>query len=172
MQDWKTKFNVDHTDIELRFPVLQKILVTVNSLLNRIQQGGGSQVQAHGSQLQDQEWMNLVQLVGYPAMLLSKEMSVISVNQGFELLTGANGSSLQGQPLQFLPDQAMQKNIEELMRQSNDNTNQVQTDKLEIRGAQFSLQCQAVTVAGDAKIFLITIMPIEESQNGFIGGAA
>ena len=155
----------DHAQVELRFPIFQKVMVTVNSLLTRVQQGGGAS-QAQGLQLRDQEWMNLVQLVGYPALLLSKEMIIISINQAFESLTGVNGSSLQGQALQFLPDQAMQKNMEELAKLANNNTSQVHSDKLDISGNMFSLQCQAVTVGGDAKYFLVTISPEEMAQGG------
>lgn len=155
----------DQVQVGIRFPVFQKVLVTVNSLLTRVSQGGGASPAA-GGQLQDQEWMNLVQLVGYPAMLLTKELTVVSINQNFESITGVNASSLQGQPLQYLPDQAMQKNIEELAKSSGNSTFQVQSDKLDISGTMFRLQCQAITVNGDAKFFLVTISPDDLAQGG------
>lgn len=154
----------DQVQVQIQFPIFQKVLVTVNSLLTRVAQGGGGNSPVVGAQLQDQEWMNLVQLVGYPAMLLTKDMMVISINQSFESITGVNGSNLQGQPLQYLPDQAMQKNIEELSRMANGNTFQVHSDKLDIGGTTFRLQCQAVTVGGDTKFYLVTISPDEMAQ--------
>ena len=158
----------DHVEINIQFPILQTVLVAVNSLLARIQQGAGGGSSAQGPQMRDQEWMNLVQMIGFPAILISKDLTVISLNQPFESLTGANSSSLVGQALQFLPDQAMQKNIQELVNLANQNTAQVQFDKLDISGQMFDLQCQAVTLGGDAKYYLVTI----SIQSPAEGGAA
>jgi hypothetical protein len=153
----------DQAHIEMQFPALQSVLIAVNSLLNRAQAGGGGSSGAQGMSsagtLRDSEWMNLVQMVGFPAMLVTKDKLIISVNQAFEQLTGAYGNSLQGQALQFLPDQAMQKNIEALVNSANANTTQVQLDQLDMSGQMFDIQCQAVTVGGDAKYFMITLSP-------------
>ncbi len=157
--------NRDHAVLNIKFPALQSLVVNLNSLLSRASQGGGSGAQ-NTSMIYDQEWMNLTQLFGYPALLINKDLTVLSMNQAFESLTGIVGSQIQGQPLQFLPDQAMQKNILELTEQSAQNRNQVQFDKLEISGTMFSLQCQAIAVGNETKFFMITISPSEEMQGG------
>jgi pSer/pThr/pTyr-binding forkhead associated (FHA) protein len=163
--DTALRENKDHTEIELKFPIFQQLLVSINSLLTRIQQGGGGSVQS-AAQTRDQEWINMLELFGYPAMLLSKDMNILGINAPFESLTGVRAFALQGQTLQFLPDQAMQKNIEELMTQAHSNTQTVHKDRLDISGHAFNLQCQALTVAGEARYFLVTISPDEQVEGG------
>ncbi len=155
----------DHAQINIKFPLLQQALVTVNSLLTRSQNSGGGDMGSSGS-TRDSEWVNLLQLVGYPAMLLSKEMSILSINAPFEALTGTQTHNLQGQALGFLPDQALQKNIGELVMAAQNNTMSLHQDRLEISGHMFTLQCQAVTVAGEACYYLITISPAEQAEGG------
>ncbi len=155
----------DHAEIQVKMPILQKLMVSINSLLTRLQQGGGGALQAN-AETRDQEWINMLELFGYPALLLSKEMIVLGINRPFEHLTGVRAFAIQNQTLQYLPDQAMQKNIEELMKQAHSNTEIAHKDRLDISGHAFSLQCQALTVAGEARYFLVTVSPDEQAEGG------
>lgn len=155
----------DHTQIDIKLPLLQQTLVSVNSLLARSQQGGGASAAALAS-TRDNEWENMLQLFGYPALLLSKEMQILSINPAFEALTGAQRHLVQGQALAYLPDQALQKNISELANSAHNNTQMLHSDKLEISGHMFQIQCQAITVAGEARYYLIGISPIEAAEGG------
>ncbi len=155
----------DHTQIDIKLPLLQQVLVSVNSLLTRsLSGGGGGAVQAASTR--DSEWMNLLQLFGYPAMLLSKEMRILSINGPFEALTGAQTHLVQGQALSQLPDQALQKNIQELAMASQNNTQSLHQDRLEISGHMFTLQCQAVTISGEACYYIVSISPAEQAEGG------
>jgi hypothetical protein len=155
----------DHARVDMKFPLMQQLLVTVNSLLTRSQQGGGGSSAVIAS-TRDEEWTNMLELFGYPAMVLSKEMQIISINQAFESLTGAQRHLVQGQALAYLPDQALQKNISELANLAHNNTQSLHADRLEISGHMFSIQCQAITVAGEARYYLIGISPIEAAEGG------
>lgn len=155
----------DHINVDIQFPVLQKVLVTVNSLLTRAQQGGGGGATA-SVQLRDQDWAQITALCGYPAIIISKEANIVSMNTAFESLTGAQAMNMVGQVFYNLPDQAMQKNFEGLIQQATGQTMVTQHDQLEISGHQFHLQCQAITVGGDAKYFFLTISPQAESEGG------
>lgn len=156
---------LDHAKIPIKFPLLQDVLVAVNSLLTRIQSGTGAGIsnQAH---LSDSEWVNMIQLFGYPAILLSKEMQIVTCNSAFEALTGAQAHVVQGQALAYLPDQALQKNISELAKAAHGNTHQMHHDRLEISGDLFSIQCQAMTVSGEARYYLISISPLQQAEGG------
>jgi len=155
----------DHVDINIQFPVLEKVLVSVNSLLTRVQQGGSGGA-VNSVQLRDQDWAQVTALCGYPAILISKEMSIVSMNGAFEALTGVQAFNLLGQSIYSLPDQAMQKNFEGLLQQAAAQTQVTQQDQLEISGHEFRLQCQAITVGGDAKYFFLTVSPIEQIEGG------
>jgi hypothetical protein len=155
----------DHAQIDIKLPLLQQTLVSLNSLLTRsLNQNGGGMAQ--GSSTRDSEWINMLQLFGYPAMLLTKDMTVLSINAPFESLTGTQTHLLQGQSLNFLPDQALQKNISELVMAAQNNTLSLHQDRLDISGHLFTLQCQAVTIAGEACYYLISISPAEQAEGG------
>ncbi len=158
--------NRDHASVDVKLPVLQQLLVSINSLLTRIQQSGGAVSQTSSAETRDQDWINMLEFFGYPAMLLSQDMSILGINRPFESLTGVRAFAVQNKTLQFLPDQAMQKNIEELMKQALANTENVHKDRLDISGHAFSLQCQAITVAGEARYFMLTISPDEQAEGG------
>lgn len=155
----------DHAQVNIQFPLLQQLLVSVNSLLSRSLSGGGGPDHGGGS-TRDGEWMNMLQLFGYPAMLLSKDMRILSVNAAFESLTGVPAIRVQGQALAYLPDQALQKNIQELAIASQNNTQSLHRDRLEFSGHNFNLQCQAVTVSGEACYYIISISPADQAEGG------
>lgn len=154
----------DHAVSDLKFPLMEQVLVSINSLLTRVVQGGGAAPGA--SHISESEATNIAQMIGYPAAVFSKSGNFVSVNTGFESLTGVNAMSIQGQALQFLPDQALQKNIQELMSQSQRQHNVIQTDRLDISGQMFRLNCQALGVAGDVQYFIVCIMPDDQAQGG------
>ncbi len=157
----------DQIQIPYQFPTLQNVLVGLNSLLARVQNAGaGSMGSAAGARLRDSDWVNLVHLMGYPTLLISKEQLIVAVNHAFESLSGYNSSQLLGQSIQVIGDQAMQKNIGELITLSQANTMSMHSDKLEISGHMFLLQCQAMTADSEAHYFMITVSPYEAEAGG------
>jgi hypothetical protein len=148
----------DHAQVNIKFPLLQNLLVNINSLLTRALHGGGSSIMPVFNQ---QEALNILSLVGYPGLLLSREGSIVGANPAFESLTGVNALNVQGQALQFLPDQALQKNIEGLMVSARSQVQMVHSDRLDISGHQFKIHCQALAMGGEAHYFLITVTPDE-----------
>jgi hypothetical protein len=149
----------DHTEVTMKFPIVQTLLVSINSLLTRAVHGNGNSGLA--PVYSQQEALNVMTLIGYPAMLLSRDGLIVGVNPAFESLTGVTGINVQGQALQFLPDQALQKNIEGLMANARSQTQMVQSDRLDISGHMFNLHCQALGIGGETHFFLVTITPDE-----------
>ncbi len=156
----------DHAQLEIKFPLLQQLLVSVNSLLTRSQSGGDSGHVTHGGSTRDAEWINMLQLFGYPAMLIGKDMRILSTNPAFESLTGTQAHLTSGQALSALPDQALQKNVLDLLGAAQNNTTSLHQDRLEISGHMFTLQCQAITVSGEACYYLVSVSPSEQAQGG------
>lgn len=159
----------DHADIQMSYPALQEVLVNLNSLLARVAQGGHANSGGGISNVQrEAEILNLVQLVGYPCLLISKDQVVRAVNSAFENVTGVSQGQIQGQALQFLPDQAMQKNILGLMEQASRQNQMIHKDSLDVSGNTFDIQCQSLSLEKDSELFLITLTP----QMAVEGGAA
>ncbi|PIS11321.1 MAG: hypothetical protein COT73_04590 [Bdellovibrio sp. CG10_big_fil_rev_8_21_14_0_10_47_8] len=166
--DQALRENQDQIESPIRLRPLQQLLVTINSLLTRVQSNSMTGVDAGGGGLRDQELMNLIQLVAYPALLISKEgQVVVSVNHAFESLPGGVGQGVQGMDLSGMVDTALRQNIQELTEKATNNTFEVQSDQIEIAGYLFRTQCQAVTSGGEAKYFMVTLSPPpDEDQNG------
>ncbi len=157
----------DQIQIPFQFPILQNVLVGLNSLLARVQNSGsGSMNSSTGSRLRDSDWVNLVHLMGYPTLLVSKDQIIVAANHAFESLSGYSSSQLLGQAIQVIGDQAMQKNIGELITLAQSNTLSMHSDKLEISGHMFLLQCQAMTADSEAHYFMVTVSPYEAEAGG------
>ena len=85
------------TATPFQFPILQNVLVGLNSLLARVQNSGsGSMNSSTGSRLRDSDWVNLVHLMGYPTLLVSKDQIIVAANHAFESLSGYSSSQLLG----------------------------------------------------------------------------
>lgn len=159
----------DQAQVHFNLPVLQNMMTNINSLLARaVAGGGGPQPVTAGKGARDQELFNLMQLMGYPCILISRDQQITRLNPAFEALTGLTPDRLVGIKVADIPDPAMQQNFTHLMSQSQMNMSQIISDNLEFSGHQFTLNCQAIaSVSGDIEYFLISIMPAQAE-----GGAA
>lgn len=152
----------DHTEVNFIFPPLQALIGNINSLLTRYIHGdteGGSS--AAGFVNKDGEAENLVQIVGFPCIAISREGRIIACNQAFTQVARAEIGQLQGQPFKSLPDLALQKNIEALVGKTLENQRAIHTDQLEFSGHLCVLSCQAMASNENVDYFLITVSPTE-----------
>lgn len=157
----------DHVQMDIKFPMLQTFLVNLNSALNRLAHSQ-SDVEPSQSFNRDPEMTALVQLIGYPALILNRRAQILTFNSGLESLVGISSSVL-GQDVMALPDQALQKNLQELIERAKQQLGQIQTNDFEIAGHQLAIHCQClVDQNGGADYFIVTFSPRE----GYQGGAA
>lgn len=153
----------DQVNISFRFPVLQNLLTSLNSLLSRVASGSVQQQMMVGKGSRDQEIANIMQLIGYPCILVDRDMVIRRASPSFEILTGIETEKLIDQKVNDIPDPAMQQNINHLIGQSQLNLSQIFSDTLEIGGHMFTLNSQALANAsGDIEYFLITVTPTAE----------
>ncbi|MCE3011151.1 MAG: FHA domain-containing protein [Proteobacteria bacterium] len=153
----------DHADVPINFPALQKVVVTTNSLLSRSSQVSAGGVGEAASQVhREPELQNLVQMIGFPALLVNKDQTILSVNAAFEVLTGVGPSSILNRSLQFIPDQALYKNMQALIQSAQAQPAATVSDQLDISGHNFKLSCQMVS----GEYWVITISPVESAQGG------
>lgn len=157
----------DSLAITYNFPALQNLLTSLNSLLSRVAHGGGEGSMAVGKGSRDGEIFNIMQLIGYPSILLSRDERIARVSAPFEALTGLTAEKLVNNKVNDIPDPAMQQNLRHLMNTTLTNMSAINTDTLEIGGVMFNLNCMAVaTASGDVEYFLVTVTPIIEGQEG------
>lgn len=152
----------DNTEVDFQFPPLQALIGNINSLLTRYIHGdkdnaGG----AAGFVNKDGEAENLVQIVGFPCVAISKEGRIISCNPSFLQVARAELPQLQGQIFKAIPDVALQQNIEGLMIRSRENPRGIHTDQLEFSGHLCILSCQAMCSGQDVDYYVITVSPTE-----------
>ena len=156
----------DQASIDIRLPVMQEILVSVNSLISRSLHGDSAKPMG-SSMIKDQELSNVLSMVGYPALLISRDSIVLGVNQAFERLTSVGAARIQGQSINYIPDQALQKNIGDLLDRAKRNPSQIAEDQLEINSNQALLRCQSVSgSAGEPEYFMVIFSPADEVQGG------
>lgn len=161
--DTAMRDKTDNTEVNFMFPPLQALIGNINSLLTRYIHGGAEAgASASGFINKDGEAENLVQMVGFPCVTISKEGRMIACNQAFTQVVRMESSAIQGQSYKSLPDIALQQNIEGLLGRVNDNPRVLQTDQLEFSGHLCILSCQGMTSsAGEVDYFVITVSPAE-----------
>lgn len=161
--DMAMREKTDNTEVDFNFPPFQVLVGNINSLLSRYIHGD-SQSGSGGAGFfnKDGEAENLVQMVGFPCVSISREGRIISCNAAFTQVAHAEISQLQGQMYQSLPDVALQQNVQGLLTKTTENPRAIHTDQLEFGGHPCILSCQAITSStGEVDYFLITVSPHE-----------
>jgi pSer/pThr/pTyr-binding forkhead associated (FHA) protein len=154
----------DHTEVEFQFPALQALIGNINSLLSRYVHGDGDKSgNPSGSFFnKDGEAENLVQIIGFPCVAISREGRIIACNAAFNQVARSESGQLAGQSVKQIPDTALQQNLEGLISKSRDNPRMIHTDQLEFSGHLCVLSCQAFSSNGtDVDYFVVAVSPTE-----------
>ena len=152
----------DSTEVNFMFPPLQALIGNINSLLTRYIHGDGTNSASGNFASKDGEAENLVQLIGFPCLAISKDGRIIAANPAFGQIIRLDIGQLNNQSYQAIPDAAVQQNIEHLINKARENMRAIHTDNLEFSGHPCVLSCQAMSTNGqEADYFLITVSPAE-----------
>jgi hypothetical protein len=154
----------DNTSVDFMFPPLQALIGNINSLLTRYihGEGAGSAGGIGGFVNKDGEAENLVQLIGFPAIAISKDGRIMAGSPSFGQVARTEVAQLIGQAYQAIPDVALQQNIDSLMGKTRENPRVIHTDQLEFNGHPCVLSCQGMSSQpGEIDYFVITISPAE-----------
>lgn len=152
----------DNLEIKFQYPALQSLVGNLNSLLTRYINGenssdSGSAIKAVTREM---EALQLVHLVGYPAIAIHQNLTIISVNHAFELLTRLSQNQIVGQNFMVIPDGSLQQNIQNLIQRSNEDRLQIHSDQLEMSGHPCVLTIQSYG-SNEIEYYLITVSPAE-----------
>nr|WP_295900106.1 FHA domain-containing protein [uncultured Bdellovibrio sp.] len=153
----------DNTEVNFMFPPLQALIGNINSLLTRYINGeaDGGGPGASGFVNKDGEAENLVQIVGFPCITISREGRIIACNAAFSSVARTDMAQLQGQLFKAIPDVALQQNIEGLLVKTRENPRAIHTDQLEFSGHLCILSCQAFSSGQEVDYFIVTVSPVE-----------
>lgn len=155
----------DHTDVPFMFPPFQALVGNINSLLSRYIHGGSEAGGSHGAGSfinKDGEAENLVQIIGFPCVAISREGRIISCNAAFNQIARLESDQLSGQTFKAIPDVALHQNIEGLLEKVRENPRMIHTDQLEFSGHLCILSCQGMASSGsEVDYFVVTVSPAE-----------
>jgi PAS domain S-box-containing protein len=127
---------------------------------------GGPQLLEH-SGINENEIRNIIKIMGFPGLLINKMGMILEINPQFEALTGYSAMQLFNQNIVAIPDQALQKNLQELIKKSGAQPQVTVNDQIEISSMMLSIQCQALGQSnGQPEFYLISFAPLTESQGG------
>ncbi len=152
----------DATEVKFLFPPLQALIGNINSLLTRYIHGDGTSSSNTGYNNKDGEAENLVQLIGFPCMSLSREGRIISANPAFAQIVRCELSQLINKPYQSIPDMSVQQMVEHLLNKTRENLRAIHSDNLEFSGHPCILSCQGMSTNNqDVDYFVVTVSPVE-----------
>lgn len=161
MLDTAMREGRDNIQINFQFPVFQDMVSNINSLLTRALHGGGQDGGAV-SIGRVFEGENLVQLIGYAAVAINRDLVFTAANAVMESSIGLAPSSLIGKPVSSIPDSALQQNLNDLLARSKANPQNIETNNLEFSGVNHTICCQAILATnGEVEYFVLTFVPLE-----------
>lgn len=149
--------------IDLDFPLFQKLISNINTLLTRVSNSDSSSTELN-SGTKEYEIINLVRFIGYAGMAITADHIILGFNHAAEHLLGLSESQIRNQPITLIPDQALQKSLYDLMDLASQNPATPSRNELEFSGVNTELNCQAITERGKVKYFIVTIIPLEGHQ--------
>lgn len=158
--DTAMREKTDSTKVDYNFPALQNLVGNINSLLTRSLSSGGGEA-AVSMVSKESEAENVVRIVGYPCIAISKDARIIATNDSFLQLAHSEGRVLGGKQISDIPDGSLQANIHDLISRSSEMPAMTHTEGLEFGGHPCTISCQAVCTGSQPEYFLITVSPNE-----------
>ncbi|MBC7741875.1 MAG: FHA domain-containing protein [Bdellovibrionaceae bacterium] len=154
----------DRTEVLFDYPVFQKLVSNVNTLLNRAWTGGGIEKINQPQQNRDLEYSNLVDIISHPAIVVSVDQRIVACNGPFEQLSQMSKDQLVNQPLQAITDSALSQIIDSLIVRCKQSPYDTQMDQIPFSQFECKISSQAfLNSLGEAEYFVMTLIPSEPS---------
>lgn len=152
----------DRTEVAFDYPVFQKLVSNVNTILNRAWNGGGSQnSQSKPRQNNDVEFSNLAEMISHPAIIIDPEQRIIALNSNFEQLAQISKDTVLNQSYQVITDNALVQNIDALIARSKQAPYEKHADKIPFAQFECEIFCQAfLSAEGEPQYFVLTLVQV------------
>lgn len=161
--DQALREKTDRTEVPFDYPEFQKVVANVNLILNRMWNGLGEEANAPLKQNRDLEFMNLVEILTQPAVVISGQGLLVAVNEQFEQLSQMNKESLVQNHFSMITDQALSQNIEALIIKAKESPYEKHTDIIPF--SQFECAISILTSlgpSGEPEYYFLTLARIEQ----------
>jgi hypothetical protein len=156
----------DQVSIRYQFAPLQKLVANLGSALSRVSPDESLKAASSFFVDRNKEIENLVQLSGFAALGVSAlDLSIIAVNDAFELRTGIPAMSLRGITVNDISDQALKLNLKDLIERVDQNPAEMAFNDLEFSGVGFQILAQGISGADSLASYLIILVPADEGES-------
>ena len=153
----------DRTEVLFDYPEFQKLIANVNLLLNRVW-NGLSESENPIAQNRDLEFINLVEIITQPALVLNLSGQVIATNSSFEQIAQMTKDMLMGQNYSSITDHALMQNIEALLARAQGSPYEVHSDRIPFSQFECTISVQAALGAGGKPDYYIFTLAKVESE--------
>lgn len=163
--DQALRDKTDRTEVLFDDPSVQKLITNVNTLLTRVNSGGGnSNDSVKPVQNRDLEFDNLSQMLTQPAIVIAADHRIVSFNGSFEQLTQCSKDSFLNQSYQTLTDYSLVQNMDSLIVRTQASPFERHSDRIPFSQFECDIQCQAFLDAnGQPEYYLMTLAKAEGS---------
>ena len=152
----------DRTEVAFDYPVFQKLVSNVNTILNRAWNSGGMQSSVlKPKQNNDVEFSNLAEMISHPAIIIDPEQRIIALNSNFEQLAQISKETVLNQSYQVITDNALVQNMDSLIARSKQAPYEKHADKIPFAQYECEIFCQAfLSTDGEPQYFVLTLVQI------------
>lgn len=161
--DQALREKTDRTEVAFDYPEFQKVVANVNLILNRMWNGLSDQDGTKPQQNRDLEFINLVQILTQPAIVISNVGTIVAVNEQFEQLSQMSSESLIQAHFSTITDAALMQNIEALMAKAKDSPYEKHSDRIPFSQFECTISIQScLGPNGEPEYYFMTLARIEQ----------
>lgn len=155
----------DRTEVFVDYPVFQQLVANVNLMLNRLANSSEGMDAAQPKQNRDIEFVNMVDMINQPGLVVSQQNTIVAVNHQFEQLSQMSKDMLMHQNVNTINDAALMQNIEALMVRALASPYEKHFDRIPFSQFECEISIQACLGGdGQPEYYFIVLNRIEEKS--------
>jgi hypothetical protein len=160
--DQALREKTDRTEVLFDYPEFQKVVANVNLILNRMWSGAGNDDSTKPAQNRDLEYINIVDILTQPAIVVSASGIVVAMNSQFEQISQMTKDTLMQQNFNTIIDPALMQNIEALIAKAKASPYENHSDKIPFSQFECTISIQAsLGSGGEPEYYFMTLAKIE-----------
>ena len=150
----------DRTEVAFDYPMFQKLVSNVNTILNRAWSGEAS-ITPKPQQNRDIEYSNLADMISHPVIVVDAAQRVVAINSNLEQLLQVSRDGVVNQSYQNLTDTALVQNMDSLIARSKQAPYEKHNDRIPFAQYECEIYCQVfLDTTGEPQYYILTLMQI------------
>ena len=133
----------DRIEVFFDYPVFQNTVANVNLMLNRLMNVDDQQDGMKPKQNRDLEFVNMVDMLNQPSLVISHNNIIVALNSSFEQMSQMSKDSLLQQRFNMITDAALMQNIEALISRAQASPYEKHFDKIPFSQFECEISIQA-----------------------------